>query len=367
MRKTFFKILLILLCINTNLISAQKEKTKNKLHVETENKNQVWSSEKANQWYSEHKWINGADYIPSNAINQLEMWQQDTFDSARIDQELGWAENLGFNTMRVFLHSLAWKQDPEGFKARVDKYLNIADKHKIQTILVFFDDCWNKESHTGKQPEPKPGIHNSGWLQDPGDPNSKDVSIYPGLENYVKDVMGYFSKDSRILLWDLYNEPGNGSKDTTSLPLLKAIFKWARDVNPTQPISAGIWNWDFQKLNKYQIENSDIITYHNYEIPDNHKRVIQFLKTYGKPLICTEYMARIANSRFFNIMPMLKEEHIGAINWGFVTGKTNTKYAWNLPLPDGREPDEWFHDIFLPDGTPYNFGEVNLIKRLNGK
>jgi len=78
-------------------------------------------------------------------------------------------------------------------------------------------------------------------------------------------------------------------------------------------------------------------------------------------------MARIRNSRFFNIMPLLKQEKVGAINWGFVAGKTNTKYAWDTPLPDGREPDEWFHDIFLPDGIPYSIGEVTLIKRLNEK
>lgn len=327
----------------------------------------VWPSEKANQWYNAHKWISGADYIPNTAINQLEMWQAETFDPQTIDKELGWAEGIGFNTMRVFLHSLAWKEDPEGFITRVDKYLAIADKHHIQTIFVFFDDCWNKTPHTGKQPEPRTGIHNSGWVQDPGDPASRDSANFPFLKKYVKAVMTHFAHDKRILLWDLYNEPGGSDKFDSSLPLLEGVFAWAREVNPEQPISAGIWDWSLEKLNAFQAANSDVITYHNYEEEPSHLRVIQTLKMTGRPLICTEYMARTRNSRFSTIMPMLKKENVGAINWGFVAGKTNTMYAWDTPIADGSEPTEWFHDIFRRDGTPYRQDEVALIKKLNSK
>jgi hypothetical protein len=326
-----------------------------------------WSVEKANSWYAAHPWMSGADFIPSTAINQLEMWQAETFDAQTIDKELGWAENIGFNTMRVYLYSLAWKQDPSGFKKRVDQYLSIADKHHIKTIFVFFDDCWNEEAKIGKQPEPKTGIHNSGWIQDPPNQGYKDASLYPELEKYVKDVLKRFGKDERVLMWDLYNEPGNSKKLDTSFPLLSNVFKWAREANPTQPITAGIWRWDFEKLNAFQVINSDIITYHDYEEPEWHKRVIFMLKTHNRPLICTEYMARTRNSRFANIMPMLKKENIGAINWGLVDGKSNTIFAWDSPHPDGDQPVEWFHDIFKKDGTPYRMDEVNLIKKLNNK
>ena len=325
----------------------------------------VWSIEKANEWYKEHKWISGANFLPSTAINQLEMWQKASFDPATIDKELGWAQDIGFNTMRVYLHSIAWKEDPSGFKNRMNEYLTIADKHKIKTIFVFFDDCWNKKGLPGKQPEPKPGIHNSGWVQDPGDPDSKDPSKFPELEKYVKDVMNRFKSDKRILLWDLYNEPGNSGKLTSSLPLLKSIFSWARDVNPEQPVSVGLWAWDFKELNAFQAVNSDIITYHNYEDPQWHLRVIEMLKSHGKPMICTEYMARTRNSRFSNIMPILKKENVGAINWGLVAGKSNTIYAWDTPLPNGDQPIEWFHDVFRKDGTPYRNDETGLIKKLN--
>ncbi len=334
------------------------------LHAQTSGR---WSAEKAKKWYASHSWINGANFIPSTAINQLEMWQEETFDPQTIDRELGWAENLGFNTMRVYLHSLAYKQDPDGFKNRMAQYLTIANKHNIKTIFVFFDDCWNKMGKIGKQPAPLTGIHNSGWVQDPGDPAHTETENFPALEKYVKDVMTHFANDNRILLWDLYNEPGNSGKLESSLPLLIKVFEWARSADTDQPISAGLWRWDFEKFNAFQIANSDVITYHDYESPEWHKRVVMMLKTHDRPLICTEYMARTKNSTFANTLPMLKAQNVGAINWGLVAGKTNTIYAWDTPLKDGSQPLEWFHDIFWPDGRIYRSAETDLIKKLNNK
>jgi hypothetical protein len=326
----------------------------------------VWSAAKANAWYAQHKWINGANFSPSTAINQLEMWQADTFDPETIDRELGYAEGIGFNAIRVFLHSIVWKENAKGFKSRINKYLAIADKHHIQTIFVFFDDCWNPNAKPGKQPDPKPGIHNSGWMQDPGRPLTKP-SDFLELEAYVDDILTSFKHDKRILLWDLYNEPGNGDKNKISSRLLPKVFAWAHAINPDQPVSSGMWNWDLEALNKIQLQNSDVITYHCYDSPELHERVVKLLKLSGRPLICTEYMARPRNSTFENTTPMLKKENVGAINWGFVSGKTNTIYAWDTPMPDGAEPKVWFHDIFRKDGKPFKQEEVDLIKQLNGK
>ncbi|WP_116106677.1 cellulase family glycosylhydrolase [Lewinella sp. IMCC34191] len=324
-----------------------------------------WSPERAAEWYADHDWLTGANFNPSTAINQLEMWQEATFDPETIDRELGYAEGIGFNTMRVYLHSLAYKADPEGFKDRLDQYLEIADRHGILTMFVIFEDVWGTSPQIGEQPDPIPGTHNSGWVQDPGDPASREEENFPELEKYVKDLLTTFSDDERILMWDLYNEPGNSDKLTTSMPLLQNVFTWAREVNPSQPLTVGLWRWDFQELNTFQAQHSDILTYHQYEGPREHQLIINLLKTHGRPMICTEYMARTNNSRFWNILPILKRENIGAINWGLVAGKSNTIYAWNTPIEDGSEPNEWFHDIFRPDGTPYRKDETDLIRRLN--
>lgn len=326
----------------------------------------IWSIEQAMKWKDQNGWLRGSNFNPSTAINQLETWQSETFDTVTISRELGWASDIGLNCMRVYLHHVAWEVDKEGFKERMDEYLKIADRHGIKTIFVFFDDCWNPEYKAGKQPDPKPGVHNSGWVRDPGDLLFRDSTLMIILEAYVKDILKTFSEDKRIAMWDLYNEPGNSDYGNKSIALLEKAFGWGWEVRPSQPLTSGVWNLRLSELNKIQVENSDIITYHNYESPEKHIKAIDTLKLIGRPIVCTEYMARRNNSLFTNIMPLLKENSIGAINWGLVAGKSNTKYAWDEPVADGSDPPLWFHEIFHPDGTPYKKEEVELIRSLTG-
>lgn len=325
-----------------------------------------WTNEQAKQWYAKQGWLVGSNFQPSTAINQLEMFQAGSFDPVTIDRELGWAKNLGMNVMRVYLHHLLWTADKQGFKNRLNTYLNISSKHGIKTLFVFFDDCWNDTAWVGKQPDPKPGIHNSGWVRDPGTMIYRNPDTLKTLEAYVKDVLTTFRNDDRILMWDLYNEPGNNEQFMKSMPLLKKVFEWGRQVNPSQPLTAGVWNSNirFKELNQFQLANSDVLTYHNYQYIEDHQSAIDSLRNFDRPFICTEYMARTNASLFQVILPMLKKENVGAINWGFVSGKTNTIFAWSTPRPDGKEPPLWFHDIFRKDGSAFSPAEVEFIKKM---
>lgn len=328
-----------------------------------------WTPEKAGGWYAATGWRSGCDYIPASAINQIEMWSSSTFDLPTIDKELGWAEELGFTTMRVFLSSVVWNHEPEAFKANIDRFLDVASSHGITPHLVFFDDCWDAESSYGPQRAPKPGIHNSGWVRDPSDALRADTTaLYPALEAYVKDIMTTFKDDERVLWWDLYNEPGNSGYKGASLPLVKNVFGWARDVRPSQPVSVGLWSWSkgFEELNEYQLSHSDIISYHCYSSPEDHLARIRELQEYGRPLYCTEYMARKHDSTFQNSLQMLRDNDVSAVNWGFVSGKTNTIFAWDDPLPDLAEPELWFHDIYRQDKTPFSQEEIDVIMHVNG-
>ena len=324
--------------------------------------NQRWSPERAWKWYKEQPWLVGCNYIPRNAINQLEMWQKETYAPDTIKQELDWAQSLGFNTLRVYLHDLVWRNDPEGLKERINNFLTIAIDRGIKPLFVFFDDCWNTEFRAGTQPEPKQGVHNSGWVQSPGSKRVLDASTWGNLEEYVKDILTEFGDDERVLMWDLYNEPGNNKLDEKSLELVEAVFKWAREANPVQPISVGVW-YRNETLNKYQLSHSDVITFHSYQTVEDLESIIEELKQYQRPMICTEYMARTRGSSFKNYLPVFKRENIGAINWGLVSGKTNTIYPWGSP-EGGPEPETWFHDIFREDGTPYNVDEVEFIRKI---
>jgi hypothetical protein len=330
----------------------------------------------------------GSNYIPRSAINELEMWQEATFNPDEIDQELGWAESLGMNTMRVFLHDLLWQQDAAGFQKRIDRFLTIASRHHIRPLFVLFDSCWDPFPQLGPQHPPIPGIHNSGWVQSPGALALVDEKQYPRLKAYVQGVVGAFAKDERILAWDIWNEPGAdnaGSYGKSELKpeikkervaaLLPQVFSWAREVNPTQPLTSGVWGMDLREgakqseLQEIQLRESDILTFHNYHWPEDFKLELQWLKKRNRPVICTEYMARSAGSTFDTVLPIAKQERVGAINWGFVAGKTQTYYPWESWAHPYilSDPPVWFHEVLHPDGTPYREAEVSLIRQLTGK
>ncbi|WP_293309744.1 cellulase family glycosylhydrolase [Pedobacter sp. UBA5917] len=352
---------------------------------ETAPARQIWTAEQANNWYKNQQWPIGVNFIPSNAINQLEMWQKETFDTTTINRELGWANALGMNTVRVYLHDALYEQDSTGFANRINIFLQLADKQQIKPLFVLFDSCWDPFYKLGKQRDPIPFKHNSGWVQSPGQLALKDSLQYPRLERYVKGLIGRFANDKRILAWDVWNEPDNmtgpsyekieiPNKVALVLPLLKNAFVWARSVNPSQPLTSGIWVGDWsapekmKPIEKLQIEQSDIITFHNYDSPQEFEKRIKWLSRYNKPLICTEYMARPNGSTFAGFLPIAKKYNVGMINWGFVDGKTQTKYPWDSWTKTYTSPPPvWFHEILKNDGSAYREDEKKTILSMTQK
>lgn len=345
----------------------------------------IWTADKANEWYAVQPWYVGANFLPSTAINQLEMWQAETFDTATIDKELAMAQSLGMNIMRVYLHNIVWQNDAQGFYDRINKLLEIADRHGIKILFTIFDSCWDPFPQAGKQPVPQPFVHNSGWVQSPGQKVLKDSTQYPMMEKYVKAIVAKFAKDNRIVMWDVWNEPDNMTgpsyekvetpdKVQLVLPLLKKTFEWARSANPSQPLTSGVWvgNWQsdstLKPIEKLQIVESDIVSFHCYDDSSTLTNKIQQLQRYNKPLFCTEYMARPNNSTFQSSLPVAKKNKVAMINWGFVDGKSQTIYPWDSWTKKyNAEPPLWFHDIFRKDGTPYKQEEVDFIRKMTGK
>ena len=343
-----------------------------------------WSAEKAEAWKAKTGWLVGCNFTPSTAINELEMWQAANFDPATIDRELGWAEGLGFNSVRVFLHDLLWQADSKAFLKRMDDFLDLADKHHIKVVFVLFDSCWDPDPKLGKQHEPKPHVHNSGWVQCPGRNYMEHPELLDQLKPYVEGVIGRFRGDDRVAFWDVFNEPDNlnGSsygarepknKESSALLLLKRVFVWAREEDPQQPLTSGVWNGDWSdptKLSEFenvQLGESDVITFHNYGSLADVERCVNVLRRYNRPIFCTEYMARPNGSTFNPILGYFRRENVGAYNWGFVSGKTQTIYPWDSwSKVYTNEPPLWFHDILRLDGTPYKVSEVYYIRSVTG-
>lgn len=322
---------------------------------------EVWTKQRAWTWYKQVSPILGCNYLPRTAVNMTEMWQKQTFDPKTIDEELGWAEKAGYNSVRVFVQYLVWKQDPDGLKRRIDRFLAVADKHGIRTMVILFCDCSfaGKEPYLGKQDEPIPGVHNSGWVPSPGLKRVTDRKAWPDLEKYVKDIVGRFGKDRRVLIWDLYNEPGNSGMGTRSLPLAEAAFGWARAAGPSQPITTGAWRALGGGMSKKLMELSDVVSFHGYDGPGGIKAKIAVCKKLGRPIICTEWLRRQVGNTFAAILPIFAAERVGSYHWGLVAGRTQTYMHWGSKKGSPM-PKVWQHDVFHPDGKPYDAKEIEL-------
>ena len=347
--------------------------------------NRRWTRERAKGWYAGLPWLVGCNFTPSYAINQLEFWQAETFDLPAIERELGWAAGLGMNAVRVYLHDLLWLDDARGLLERVDAFLATADRHGIRTMPVLFDSCWHPEPALGRQPQPAPGVHNSGWVQSPGERALSDPAQHARLRDYVTGVVSAFRDDPRVLAWDVWNEPDNGlevdackpavlsAKAALVAPVLAQAFGWARDCEPTQPVTSGVWLGDWSDddlltpIQRIQIEQSDVVSFHNYGRANGFRQRVRWLRRFGRPILCTEYMARPAGSTFEAILPIAKEQRVGAFCWGLVLGRTQTHLPWKPARARSKAADLWFHDVLHPDGRPHRPQEAAFLRRITGR
>ena len=340
-----------------------------------------WSADRAAAWYGAQPQLLGANYIPANAVNQLEMFQAETYDPRRIDAELGMARKLGLNSVRVFLHDQLWVQDRRGFLRRLMQFVTIAARHALKPLFVFFDSCWDPHPRLGPQRAPVPGVHNSGWVQSPGADRLGDPGYRSVLREYVIGVMSMFRGDARILGWDLWNEPDNPAKvyraverpdkDDLIADLLPQVFQWARTVDAVQPLTSGVWQgaWADPRRRSpiagIQLDNSDVVSFHSYAGAAEFEGRIGELAPLKRPILCTEYLARTLGSNVETILPVAAAHGVAAFNWGLVAGKTQTFLPWDSwDRPRPAPPGEWFSDLLQGDGRPYRDSEVRALRKV---
>lgn len=333
-------------------------------------KNTQWTPEQAREWWSKTEWPVGCCYVPTYAINQFEMWQEDTFNPEVLDKEMALCESLGFNIVRVYLHEMLWFQDKKGFKKRINEFLDIADKHGVRVTFTFCTNGGGQEK-LGKQPEPKAGVHGGGhWCQSPDNEILFNKDKWSEFKDYLQDILKTYKDDSRIVYWCLYNEPENIRHGRDCLEFMTEMYKWAWEIRPSQPLTSPVWIRPGYKgaqtkldMIAFVVQNSDIISFHCYYTADELEIFINMLSRFGRPMVCQEYLGRNLGSTFETCLPVLKREKIAALNWGLAEGKCEYRYPWGHKLEDG-EPDVWFHSIFWHDYTPYCETEVEILKKI---
>jgi hypothetical protein len=331
---------------------------------------QRWPADKASAWSAQRDWFAGFNYVPSTACNTTEFWGEETFDPATITRELGWARDLGFRSCRVFIQYIVWKDNPEAFKERFTQFLDIAAGKGISVMPVLFDDCafgrpQEFDPYLGKQRDPIPGMGMSSWTPSPGIKLGNSAEERPSLERYVRDMVGSYRADGRILLWDLWNEPVLGRVGTPER--VREVFQWARKEDPKQPLTIGVWTGggEYEAIEAAELAGSDIITFHYYGAYDGLKERIAHFEKFGRPVICTEWMARTMGARWDTDLPLFAAEKVPCYNWGLVNGRTQCQFPLDSE-PGSPEPELWYHDLFRKDGTPYDPKEHDVLREVTG-
>ena len=351
-----------------------------------------WTNKHAKDWWQGRPWVCGFNFLPSTAVNFIEMWHPDTFDMPTITQELSWAANIGFNAIRINLPYLGWVHDGDGLMDRLGQVMDVAHGLGIDTIPCLFDDCGfgGDEPVWGPQAAPVPGVHNSRAVASPGRAIVMDPMKRESLQAYVQTVVGKFRNDSRILFWDLYNEPGNRmtfaegdfehyafALEQSALSLMESCFEWARSQSPIQPLTVAAWTTPLPgddskpyqtKIDQSALLNSDIVTFHAYWNCARVSEFIDVLSVLDRPILCTEWMARAVDSQISDQLELFHDRRIGCFQWGLVKGRTQTWMPWpdELVKAHGGDPSRniWFHDLLHEDGRPYDEQEIETIKRL---
>lgn len=340
-----------------------------------------WSTQRAAEWQAATGWQVGCNFTPSTCSNQLELWQEATFDPDTIDRELAWAAGLGMNSIRLFLHDLMWEVDGDRFLDRVDRVLDLATAHGIRTMPVLFDGIWDPEPRPGPQRRPRPGLHNSTWVQGPGAAIVGDRSRWDSLRPYVDAVLGRFDGDERVHVWDLFNEPDSPNpaylrRDVSDKrrrigELLELVWDWAAEVDPSQPLTVGVFlqphrprPWAASPVARTALERSDVVSFHCYGTDERLRETIARLRELGRPLVCTEWMGRPTSPP--SQLAVFHEEGAGAYTWGLVDGATQTRFPWTSWVRRSTDSTPWFHELLHPDGTPYDDAEVAVFRRLTG-
>lgn len=351
-----------------------------------------WTTEQINEWYQSKPWLVGPNFLPSTAVNWNELWMRETFDFPTIEKELSLAHQYGLNTLRTNLPFIVWMFDRDGLIERIDQFLAVCAKNKIYPMLTLMDDCGFSGDHPsiGLQKQPKEGVHNSQGAASPGRNIVTCKSYWHWVEKYIKDVVSTFANDDRVLIWDVYNEPTNdgifgpnaqflhydGPLYECAYELCKQAHDWVRQCDPIQPITFGAWfkmktynNYDLKlfdsTIDQLCFELSDIISFHAYSPANVIEESLEFLKQFNRPILCTEWLARHAQSTVAEILPIFQKNRVGCYNWGLVNGKTQTHLPWPIIMQDNPDyAKQWFHDLFKNDGTPYSQEEMDLFKKL---
>ena len=353
-----------------------------------------WTKEEAWKWYEAYPWIRGCNYMSADSANRVDQWQSLGFEERMktTEEEFRLARETGFNSIRVLIEYVVWKEEHDGFLERFDRYLDLAAKYGLSVMVVLANDGMPAKGPDYKLPYI--GEQTYDWGYHGGRKHSPHaVQTEPAPHFYLDDPVtreDYFRMvseivrlhrtDERIIVWDVYNEAGHSNRKEISIPNVKRMFELVRAEDPVQPLTACVCPRrdearELPEIEKICLENSDVISYHFYHNFQRHAEILKHLKAYGRPLFCTEWLCRCFHNNVADLFPLFYMEGIACYNWGFVAGKYQTYEPWELVwtnVENGTYDDvhvdftKWFHDLYRPNHRPYDPEEIGIIQKYAG-
>jgi hypothetical protein len=330
-------------------------------------KHSRWSNEKAKKYMASLGVIKGVNYIPSYCVSYIEMWHH--FKEDVIYRELRYAKRFGFNSLRIFVAACQWESRREIIQEKLNTFLDWCKELGFTVMLTLQPNTYmlpNNDLHPEEDPfiiNFKPGCHDGSWTYKGAqifDCNGKWIESKENICKFVCDIISSYGQDKRVTFWDLYNEC-----HTSNIPLQELVFSCARSQNPIQPLTA-CWN---------ALDISDITTFHCYatpgvevldpDLPGIHEMSfsgeINRAKSTGRPILCTECLARTFKSEMTGFLPVYRKERIGFYIWGLCAGSAQYHFPWDWPI-GSPEPKRWFHCVMYPDGSFYDQTEYEMVQ-----
>lgn len=291
--------------------------------------------------------LRGANYVPSYARNDVQIWMD--YDAAVVDRELGYAERLKLNTVRVFLQVAVYEQDPQRFLDNFESFLSLCENHHIRMMPVIFDSCFGDFPDLGK-------YRDKDWMACPGQ-NRLGPEHWPAMRKFVRDVVGEHKDDRRIVMWDVMNEPTCTSfyqKEEDKQRIHTFVWQaldWVKAQKPSQPRTVGMM---FSSELPLVQDKVDVLAFHNYrrDLREDIQGVRAIARKLGKPAIINEVVRNDQPAPY--AMPILYEEKIGWCFWELMLGSTQ--------FSRGDNP---IQGVIYPDGTCRDANEIAAIMNIS--
>lgn len=349
-------------------------------------KNEKWTTERAWKWYHTQKWIRGYCGYPSNCVNRIALWQEYKHEEVfeQLDREFALAEKTGLNAVRAVLQFEVWQNQHDSFMRHLEEYFALADRHGLKVMLVLGNDCtvarsrWKPaifgEQHVdwGYHSGIKGGQH-AGDYREAGYQLLDNPDVETQYYEMVEELAEKFGRDDRLQIWNVWNEIGNSNRNGLSVPAMEKFFEILREKHVMQPLTADVWKFDenmeiYTEAELRALELSDVISFHWYGSFDKTVQLIDNLKRYGRPLICTEWLNRYEGNDVEHLLPLFWLENIGSYHWGLMQGYSQTYEPWGgyfIRQQNGENLDltKWQHDIYRFNGLPYVPQEIEVFRR----